>query len=256
VWNFFFMKRNIILFAGGEIGIRSLKCLYQLHYAGEINLKVCPSGFDKSTNEIIAKHGKHFEVPVFDKPSNFLLEKDVWIVFSAGNGFLFKREYIDKSTNGIINFHAAPLPEFRGSATPAFAILNEKSEFGITFHMVSEKLDAGPIIHKETFPISPEMTSQEVDNLCINKGEEALSKYAKLWIDLKFQLKENSTIHLPYKRSALESFRKIDLSWSQEKIWNHIRAFDWEAVLNPAYLELGNRRVHLLSRPRGKKGLD
>jgi methionyl-tRNA formyltransferase len=249
------MKRNIALFAGGEIGMRSLNCLLPLHSNREICLAVYPSGFDKSANEDIARQGRDNGILVFNEPSNLLLEEELWMIFSAGNGFLFKREYINKPIHGIINFHAAPLPEFRGSATPAFAILNEIPEFGVTFHMVSEQLDAGPIIHREAFPISPDATSQDVDSLCIEKGEEILKKYVKRWIDLEFQLKENLIAHSPYKRSALESYRKIDLSWSQEKIWNHVRAFDWEAVLNPAYLDLGERKVHLFARPRGRKGL-
>ena len=247
--------RNIALFAGGDIGLRSLNCLLPLHCAGEICLTVYPSGFDKSMNEVIAEHGRKNKIYVFDDPSNLLLEKELWMAFSAGNGFLFKQEYIDKPQHGIINFHAAPLPEFRGSATPAFAILNEVAEFGVTYHRVSEKLDAGPIIHGEKFLISPDATSNEVDSLCIEKGEDVLKKYAKLWIDLEFQLKENLITTLPYKRSALELYRKIDISWPQKKIWNHVRAFDWESVLNPAYTELDGKRVYLFARPRGGKGL-
>ena len=143
--------QNIALFAGGDIGLRSLNCLLPSHCTGEIYLIVYPSGFDKSMNEVIAEHGRKNKIHIFDDPSNLLLEKELWMVFSAGNGFLFKQEYIDKPRHGIINFHAAPLPEFRGSATPAFAILNEIAEFGVTFHMVSEKLDAGPIVHRESY---------------------------------------------------------------------------------------------------------
>ena len=84
--------------------------------------------------------------------------------------------------------------------------------------------------------INPDTTSKEVDSLCIEKGEEVLTKYTK--------------------RSALEPYREIDLSWPQKKTWGHVRAFDWESVLNSAYTELGGKSVYLFARSPGGKGLN
>ena len=49
--------------------------------------------------------------------------------------------------------------------------------------------------------------------------------------------------------------RKTDLSWPQKKIWGHVRAFDWESVLDSAYTELGGKSVYLFARSPGGKGL-
>ena len=60
------MMQNIALFAGGDIGLRSLNCLLPLHCTGEIYLTVYPSGFDKSMNEVIAEHGRKNKIHIYN----------------------------------------------------------------------------------------------------------------------------------------------------------------------------------------------
>jgi hypothetical protein len=89
---------------------------------------------------------------------------DCDLIFSAGNHHIFKAAEIAKAKRGIINFHAAPLPEYAGSAVPAFAILNEESQFGVTFHYVIPEIDAGDILHVERFPIDAHWTAKMRDD--------------------------------------------------------------------------------------------
>ena len=64
--------------------------------------------------------------------------------------FLFwkkiKKPLIELSNLGCINFHSAPLPEFRGVSGYSFAIFQNLNYWGVSAHMVDELLDTGKII--------------------------------------------------------------------------------------------------------------
>jgi methionyl-tRNA formyltransferase len=56
---------------------------------------------------------------------------------------------------GVINFHPAPLPEYRGCGGYNFAILDGLAEWATTAHYVDETIDTGAIIDVRRFPICP-----------------------------------------------------------------------------------------------------
>lgn len=58
--------------------------------------------------------------------------------------------------HGIINVHLGDLPRYRGNATANWAILNGEKETMLTLHLMSNSLDAGPILLKEPIPITDE----------------------------------------------------------------------------------------------------
>lgn len=62
-------------------------------------------------------------------------------------------ELIDHPRVGCINFHPAPLPEFRGVAVYSFGILEEVSEWGVSAHFVEPTIDTGDLISVRRFPI-------------------------------------------------------------------------------------------------------
>ena len=67
--------------------------------------------------------------------------------------FLFKipPKIIDKSSIAI-NFHLGP-PEFRGVGCANFAIYKSSKSYGVTAHLMNNKLDSGLILNVERFPI-------------------------------------------------------------------------------------------------------
>lgn len=58
---------------------------------------------------------------------------------------------------GCVNFHPAPLPDYRWSAGYNAAILDGRKRFGVSAHFIdSEAFDAGPIIRVRRFPMDPD----------------------------------------------------------------------------------------------------
>jgi methionyl-tRNA formyltransferase len=56
---------------------------------------------------------------------------------------------------GCLNFHPAPLPEMRGVGGYNVAILEERSDWGVSCHFVDEDLDTGDIVAVERFEVDP-----------------------------------------------------------------------------------------------------
>lgn len=73
--------------------------------------------------------------------------------------FLFpkriKKPLINLSRLGCINFHSAPLPEYRGWGVYNAAILNNERRWGVSAHFVDNDFDTGDIIKVDYFDIDP-----------------------------------------------------------------------------------------------------
>lgn len=54
---------------------------------------------------------------------------------------------------GVINFHPAPLPEYKGTAGYNLAILEGLAHWAVTAHYVNEEIDAGELIEVHRFPV-------------------------------------------------------------------------------------------------------
>jgi UDP-4-amino-4-deoxy-L-arabinose formyltransferase/UDP-glucuronic acid dehydrogenase (UDP-4-keto-hexauronic acid decarboxylating) len=59
----------------------------------------------------------------------------------------------DAMPHGVVNAHPGDLPRYRGNACPNWAILNGETAIALTFHRMSDELDAGPILAKRRLSI-------------------------------------------------------------------------------------------------------
>ena len=65
---------------------------------------------------------------------------------------------------GAFNFHPGP-PSYPGWAPAHFALYNRETEFGATAHVMTEQVDAGPIIDVALFPIPAEISVLGLEGL-------------------------------------------------------------------------------------------
>jgi methionyl-tRNA formyltransferase len=81
---------------------------------------------------------------------------DVDVVVSFLFWNLIREPLISLGRVGCLNFHPAPLPDFRGVGGYNVAILEGASEWGVSCHFVDEHFDTGDLVAVERFPIDPE----------------------------------------------------------------------------------------------------
>jgi methionyl-tRNA formyltransferase len=80
------------------------------------------------------------------------LGADVFIVVSYGK--ILPLEVINLPHLKTLNIHFSLLPKYRGASPIQFALLNGEKETGTTIFVLDERMDTGPIIAFEKFPIS------------------------------------------------------------------------------------------------------
>ena len=139
---------------------------------------------------------------------------------------IIPKEAITHPKLGCINFHPAPLPEYRGFAPYSFGIFNRATEWGVTAHYISEKIDSGDIISKMSFGIKPET---ETAYSLKKKSHQYLITLFKHIIDEL--LRDEKLVGIPqpdgghyYSKSDFEKLRIINKSDSPEVIERKVRA--------------------------------
>ena len=82
-----------------------------------------------------------------------LRARDVGLVCLAGFMRRVGRPLLDAFPNAILNIHPALLPSFPGLEAQRQAIEHGVKVSGVTVHLVTEELDAGPIVLQRSVPV-------------------------------------------------------------------------------------------------------
>lgn len=75
------------------------------------------------------------------------------LVVTAAYGQILPKDLLDAPILGCLNVHASLLPEYRGGAPIHQAVIDGRTETGVTIMYMAEKLDAGDIISQVRVPI-------------------------------------------------------------------------------------------------------
>lgn len=90
----------------------------------------------------------------------------------------------------VINLHLGLSPYYKGSGTNFFPIVNQEFEcIGATFHLATEKVDAGAILHQiRPDEVSPEDTIHSLGNKVILKAGKVYPKVVELYQSQQIRL--------------------------------------------------------------------
>ena len=146
------------------------------------------------------------------------------VIVVAAYGKILPEYVLNYPQHGCINIHASYLPEYRGAAPIARAIMDGKKELGITIMFMEKGLDTGDMLDRKLLTFEDE-----------NKGEaeEALAKLGADMMLCELEKFENGTPSERVKQDeSLANYAakiekedcKIDFSKSAEDIKNQIRA--------------------------------
>ncbi|MBI5456404.1 hypothetical protein HY969_01560 [Candidatus Kaiserbacteria bacterium] len=203
---------------------------YLLQQKVAIKMVVNPGGTDLSLRSFAQKHKIRFLTD--DRMLYRTIErKDASIRADLVISYLYpkkiRRPLIEHAKLGCINFHPAPLPEYRGRAGYNTAILEKKKRFGVSAHVIdSETFDSGPIIEVLRFRIDPSHESVlSLERLTQKKLLElfkiVIARYKK---GAAIKTKQNRG-GLYLTAEGLESMKRILPSDSAKDIHRKIRAF-------------------------------
>ena len=98
-------------------------------------------------------------------------------LFSIVNESILRDAVLNLPTGLAINYHDAPLPRYAGTHATSWALMNGETVHGVTWHLISETVDAGDILEQEEVKIDPEDTAFSLNLKCY---EAALRSFGRL----------------------------------------------------------------------------
>lgn len=198
-----------------------------------------------------ADAARELQIPLFDYEGAVAAVERGDLDFELGISMLYWRKIkpplLIKPLQGIVNFHPAPLPDFKGVGGYNLAILEGRDNWGASAHYIDGQIDTGEIIAIE--PVELDADTDTVVSLEKRTNAALLSLFEKLWPKLTGSAERLPTSaneggrHL--SRRQLEEMKRIDFGC--DDIERKVRAF-WFPPYDGAYVEVNGRRYTLVSR--------
>ncbi len=180
------------------------------------------------------------------------LEPDCGVVIAYGH--ILPAPLLGVPRLGHVNVHASLLPALRGAAPIERAILEGRTETGVTVMQMDAGMDTGPILRQVGTPIPPDETGGELRARLSELGALALVEALTLLDEggLTPQAQDDScATYAPKLRPEEE---RIDWTRSAAEIARQVRAFDprpgaWSACRDQPLKLFGARCAEGRGRP-------
>lgn len=165
-----------------------------------------------------------------------LLEQQPFdLFFSIDNFWAVPAEILTLPRKYAINFHDAPLPKYAGVNATNWALMNRETVHGITWHVMTDQIDAGDILKQETFLVSDGETALTLNAKCYEKSIQCFAELIDELADDRVkpirQNLENRTYFARWKRPLAAC--TVDWTRPGEEIDALIRALDHGSYPNP-----------------------
>ncbi len=149
---------------------------------------------------------------------------------------LITKEFIN-SREQCLNFHAGILPQYRGSGTINWAIINGEKETGVTLHEIDEKIDHGDVIEVRSFPLGDMDTCESV----FKKTEKLVFQMFCDWFQ-KLALGKYTAI--PQDHSKARLYSRADLQKAKD-LTPYVRAYHLPGKEAAYYYNRKGEKVYL-----------
>ncbi len=193
--------------------------------------------FVVSGNTEVLRWASERGIPIYQSVNDLLgnaLWPDFDWLFSVVNFEILPPEIIAAARVGAANFHDGPLPRHAGLNAPIWALLAGESEHGITWHLMTDEVDAGDILIDINITVSPSETALSLNARCLEAALEGFSELAAQiengTLDPRPQVGSSGTRHL---RHALPpAAGRLDFSQPASRVAGFVRALDHKRYYN------------------------
>jgi methionyl-tRNA formyltransferase len=173
---------------------------------------------------------------------NLITQYSPDVIVVTAYGRILPSLILDIPKKGCVNLHGSLLPEYRGAAPIQWAIIDGKSETGLTTIKMDEGIDTGPIFLTQTETILKDDTYQTLGQRLADIGAGLLIKTLDLIQDEKIepvkQIGEPSYARILKKEDGL-----IDWSETSEHLSCLVRGlYPWPC----AYTFINDERVKII----------
>ena len=168
-----------------------------------------------------------------------------WLL-SIANLDLLPQSLLDRAARGAVNFHDGPLPRYAGLNAPVWAILNDETQHGITWHMISGGVDEGDIIAQRLFDVDGSETALTLNAKCYAAAIDSFPEVVTQLASDQAQVTPQDLSQRSYfARDARPSgAARLDFTKPTADLVTLVRALDHGEYWNPLYsakLERGGK---------------
>jgi methionyl-tRNA formyltransferase len=97
-------------------------------------------------------------------------ENKAGFILVVGYGAIIKQSVLDSVAGQALNIHPSLLPQYRGPAPVVQTILDGVRETGVTLIEIDAKMDHGPVLAQEHYPLHGTETPEELYQVLTQKG--------------------------------------------------------------------------------------
>lgn len=115
-------------------------------------------------------------VPSKDRLARLVAAYEPDLGVCMGYPWKLPRDVLEIPRLGVLNGHPSLLPRHRGPIPMAWAFREGDPELGLTYHLMDEELDTGPILAQGSRPLPPDAWFEDLRALFPELAQEVLPK--------------------------------------------------------------------------------
>jgi len=152
------------------------------------------------------------------------LKPDLVIVVAFGQ--ILPKDFLEIPPFGCINLHFSLLPEYRGASPVARAILDGKTNTGVSTMYMSQGLDEGDIIMQQDCPIDISENKLSLESKLAQIGAEVLMQTISAIVNKTVKRIPQDSTKASYTPKITTEMGKIDWAQASLQIHNQVRALN------------------------------
>jgi natural product biosynthesis luciferase-like monooxygenase protein len=191
-----------------------------------------------SSNDVIQDWAQQQNIPWVARQDDVLSAVDgqpVDYLFSIANLSLVPARILALPRLGAINFHDGPLPRYAGLHATTWAILNQETSHGVTWHEMNETVDAGAVLNQSVFALAPDDTAFTLNRKCFMAGIDSFEELVRALGDGALRARPQDLSQRTYfaKHARPAAQACIDWALPAEHIAALVRSLDFGPYPNP-----------------------
>jgi methionyl-tRNA formyltransferase len=147
------------------------------------------------------------------------------LIVLADYGQLIPRVLLDLPARGFLNLHPSALPSYRGAAPIPATILGGDTESAVTLIVVTEEMDAGPIVAGEPLDVRPDDTAVTLEARAALVAARLLRRALPEWLAGRLEARPQPTEGVTMTRPLRREDGRLDPGRSAVELERQVRAY-------------------------------
>lgn len=143
----------------------------------------------------------------------------------ADYGQLIPRALLDLPARGFLNLHPSALPRHRGAAPIAATILAGDTESAVTLVVVTEEMDAGPIMAVEPLAVLPGDTAVTLEERAAEAAVRLLCRALPEWLAGRLEARAQPETAITLTKPLHREDGRLDPHRSAADLERQVRAY-------------------------------